>query len=174
MSEHDPEYYDVVRASVETYLKRPLTDDEFKDMRHKIATIERGKNLLQDANYVIGDALFRQCGEFIQRLRIITDAVDRRTTITLWVASIAGILLVAGVGYIEWLRRPEANVRPAEEIKRAFTDAGVAVSVRDDGLMLAVEFDENSLGEFQTPSVSQDKTGNITVEYRRTMMPKKQ
>jgi hypothetical protein len=58
---HKPNYFNAVRAGVERYLGRRLTDDEFADMCSKIEVIERSDDaLLHDANFIIGDALFRK------------------------------------------------------------------------------------------------------------------
>lgn len=62
--QRDASFYDAVRAGVKEYLGRDLTDKEFADMRDKIAVIERGGTLmLEDANFVIGDALFRHLSD---------------------------------------------------------------------------------------------------------------
>lgn len=60
MSGHAPDFLSGVRADVETNLERPLTYDEFANMYHKVNTVDcREKTVLEDANFVIGDALFR-------------------------------------------------------------------------------------------------------------------
>jgi len=71
-SDHKPNFFNGVRAAVGRYLGRRLTDPEFADMCDKIEIIERSEDvMLSDANFVIGDALFRRFDSVLRGMAIL-------------------------------------------------------------------------------------------------------